>query len=68
MRRNEREEKGGGKPNPTQIEHSFIARVASWYESWMCHRNLEDGRKGKSSRETSWDCISNQFEDGIQED
>jgi hypothetical protein len=31
----------------------------------MFHKNTEDGKKGKISRETSRDCVLDQFEDGI---
>ena len=31
----------------------------------MFHGNPEDGSKSKSSRETSQDCVLDQFEDGI---
>ena len=65
MRGNGKEEKGGGQPNPTQIEHSWTIRETSWCESGMFHRNPNDGGKRESSGKTSWDFISDQFEDGI---
>ena len=53
------------KHNPTKREHYWKTREASWCESVMFHENPKDGRKGKISAETSWDCILDQFEDVI---
>ena len=68
MRRNEKEEKGEEKQDSAQREHPWTTRETPWFESGMFHENLEDDRKGKSFGETSWDCASNQVEDGIPEE